>query len=82
MLRDVSLFADADEDFVTNVIRENVPTMCVQISCYDHFERDGKKSYTYRLVFQSNEETLTDEKVNVWMFDLEIALGNKGYIIR
>ena len=82
VLRDISLFADADEGFVTDVICENVPCECVRISCYDRFERDGKKSYTYRLVFQSNEKTLTDEKVNVWMSALETALGNKGYVIR
>jgi len=40
----------------------------------DSFQKDGKVSYAFRIVFQSYERTLTDEEINAIMNRVTEAL--------
>jgi phenylalanyl-tRNA synthetase beta chain len=52
-------------DEVYKVIKENAGNMVVRgPNLFDEFKKDGKKSYAFRLVFQSYERTLLDTEVN------------------
>jgi phenylalanyl-tRNA synthetase beta chain len=48
----------------------------------DEFQKDGRTSFAFRLVFQSHEKTLTDEEVNAIMATITAALTAKGFEIR
>jgi len=50
---------------------------------FDEFEKDGRVSYAFHLVFQSMEETLTDEKIGEIMSVIEEEMSAKeGWEIR
>ena len=49
---------------------------------FDSFEKDGRKSYAYSFIFQSNEKTLTDIEVERDMEILSGLLAEKGCEIR
>jgi len=48
----------------------------------DKYEKDGRVSYAYRLIFQSYERTLTDEEVNSIMDNLYNLCIAQGWEIR
>jgi phenylalanyl-tRNA synthetase beta subunit len=71
VLRDIAIFAPtnvtADEIYL--LIKKEAGELLVRTRLFDVFEKtteDGEKktSYAFRLVFQSKDRTLTDEKVN------------------
>lgn len=49
---------------------------------FDTFTKDGKTSYAHRLVFQSNERTLTDQEVTQVVTVIGEKLRSKGWEIR
>lgn len=50
---------------------------------FDHFEKDGRTSVAYRLVFQSYEKTLIESEVEKWFAELvEEIQKNKSFEIR
>jgi phenylalanyl-tRNA synthetase beta chain len=51
-------------------------------SLFDVFEKDGKVSYAYRLVFQSYKKTLTDEEVNKIMEKIYDEVKERGWVVR
>jgi phenylalanyl-tRNA synthetase beta subunit len=53
-----------------------------RIDLFDTFSKDDRTSYAFRLVFQSQEKTLTDEEVNAKMEEYYAVFKNKGYEIR
>ena len=53
-----------------------------RINLFDSFVKDGKQSYAFRLVFQSDERTLDDGVVNATMDILYAALQDAGYVVR
>lgn len=58
------------------------PANLVRMEFLDRFEKDGRTSYAYRLVFQSFERTLTDEEANAAMETVAKALSDAGYEVR
>ena len=91
MVRDVAVFTPADKkaEDVFTVISRNAGDLMVRHELFDVFEKKNKEtgvvekiSYGYRLVFQSFEETLTDEKVNGIMNKVYDALKGQGWEIR
>ena len=48
----------------------------------DSFEKEGKKSLAFRLVFQSFDRTLTDVEVAESMNSITKSLQDKGFEIR
>ncbi|NCU28425.1 MAG: phenylalanine--tRNA ligase subunit beta [Candidatus Moranbacteria bacterium] len=49
---------------------------------FDSFTKDGRTSFAYRLVFQSDEKTLTDEEINVIMDNITKKIVDLGYEVR
>lgn len=48
-------------------ITQTAGSLLTRLTLFDMFEKDGRTSYAYRLVFQSMERTLTDEEVQTCM---------------
>ena len=68
---------------VSAVIKENMgDSVLVGPTLIDQFEKDGRVSYAFRIVFQSFEKTLTNEEVSVFVENIYSALKNKGWEIR
>lgn len=49
---------------------------------FDSFTKEGRTSYAYRLVFQSDEKTLTDEEVNPIMDKITEKISSLGWQVR
>jgi phenylalanyl-tRNA synthetase beta chain len=84
IIRDVAFWAPADVNpaEIEKIIKEIAGALCTKSFLFDRFEKDGKVSLAYRLVFQSFERTLTEEEVNPNMNAVYTALKDKGFEIR
>ncbi len=82
--RDIALWVPVDtaESTVEKIICENAGELCNRIDQFDHFEKEGRVSLAFRLVFQSMEKTLTDKEVNSIMEKISEALVSIGYEVR
>lgn len=82
--RDIALWlpSDADDGFTISIIQENAGELLIRLDQFDRFEKEGKTSLAFRLVFQSFDRTLTDDEVNVIMQKITGALTAKGYEVR
>lgn len=84
--RDIAVWVEGAENLA--VLEEIVTTFAKQYCVrepvlFDHFEKDGRTSVAYRLVFQSYEKTLTEEEVEKWFAELvEKIKKNKSFEIR
>ena len=89
-LRDIAVFVPSDISAleVLDVIKSVGGDLLVREKLFDVFEKnfeDGTKktSYAFRLVFQSQEKTLSDEEVNCCMDKITEILNNKeGWVVR
>lgn len=82
--RDIALWV---EDGVTahevaEILDEHAGELRVRTTLFDEFKKEGRTSYAFRLVFQSNEQTLTDSDVNVIMDSVYSAVQKKGWEVR
>ncbi|QQR76737.1 phenylalanine--tRNA ligase subunit beta [Candidatus Nomurabacteria bacterium] len=85
IVRDISMWVPSNVDSidVSPVIRENMGDLVVRgPDLLDSFEKDGKKSLAFRLVFQSFDRTLTDIEVAESMNSITKSLQDKGFEIR
>ncbi|HEX8994385.1 MAG TPA: phenylalanine--tRNA ligase subunit beta [Candidatus Paceibacterota bacterium] len=93
MTRDIALWAPGQElrienkelstrESVEQVIRQEAGSLLVRLDLFDTFEKEGRVSYAFRLVFESMERTLTDEEVNAIMEKIYTALRERGFEIR
>ena len=84
VVRDISVFvpSNIDSEDLKNFIKENVGEHIVRIDQFDEYKKDEKVSYAYRIIFQSDSRTLTDEEVNTVMDNLYKKLEAKKYEIR
>ncbi len=69
MSRDIALWVPDTTDAakVAADIKAAAGILCVGIRLFDTFAKDGRTSYAFRLVFLSQERTLTDKEVNTEM---------------
>jgi phenylalanyl-tRNA synthetase beta subunit len=84
VLRDTALWVPAgtEANAIEDVIRGNAGELLVRLNQFDRFEKEGKVSLAFRLVFESMERTLTDEEVNGVMKSVTGALLKAGYTVR
>jgi len=84
VLRDIAVWVPNDviTDVITSVITEKGGELLVRTDLFDTFEKDGRTSYAFHLVFQSHEKTLSDDEVNVIMKDIEDTLKEKAFEVR
>lgn len=82
--RDIALWVpeDVESEKIKHIIVREGGELLIQTALFDEFNKEGKTSYAFRLIFQSMERTLTDEEVNSVMESIENALKNDGYEIR
>jgi len=85
IVRDIALWAEGAEQSeasIEKIIRENASGLLVRLDQFDRFEKEGRVSYAFRLVFESMERTLTDEEVNSLMAQVSEALTKAGFEVR
>lgn len=86
IVRDIALWVPEDVKSVDveKVIRENMSSLVMKgPRLFDEFKKDGKKSYAFRLIFQSHERTLKDEEVNEIMAKITNKISeNRNWQIR
>lgn len=93
IVRDVALFVsgetaakDVRETIWENTSHrfdKNAPVAeVVRLDLFDEFEKDGRKSFAFRLLFQATDRTLTDDEVNGVMEKVYSALKGKGWEVR
>ncbi|MEY2665568.1 MAG: hypothetical protein RLZZ480_673 [Candidatus Parcubacteria bacterium] len=84
MSRDIALWVGEGEMAATveSVILHAAGDLCVRLSLFDTFTKDGRTSYAFRLVFQSFEKTLTDAEVTIFMDTVYKAVAEKGWEVR
>jgi len=86
IIRDVALFvpASADSKEIEKVIAKNAGDLLYgEPILFDVFEKDGKKSLAFRIIFQSYEKTLSDGEVNEIMQKIITKLEeNNNWAVR
>ena len=84
ILRDIALWCPRGTESVAveKVIRENASELLVRLDQFDRFEKEGRVSYAFRMVFESMERTLTDDEVNGIMEKVSVVLRAAGYEVR
>lgn len=84
-LRDIAVWTPegTQESEVTNAIIAEAGEFLVRIDLFDQFEKDGRISYAFRLVFESSERTLSDADLGPAMEQVTSALNAKdGWEVR
>jgi phenylalanyl-tRNA synthetase beta chain len=85
VLRDVAVWTPTgtEPESVAEVIRDATGDLLVTTKLFDTYEKDEQISYAFKLVFQSDERTLSDEEVNEHIQVVEEALEtNDGFSVR
>lgn len=89
IVRDIALFVPSTvsegevRDAIFGALQSSSAGLLVKgPDCFDRFEKDGRKSFGFRMIFQSFEKTLADEEVNASMTALAAALAGKGWEVR
>ncbi len=84
IVRDIAMWVPTGTgaDEVLEIIKQNAGELLVRSSLFDRFEKGGKTSLAFRLVFQSFGKTLTDEDVNQVMSKVYAVLMAQGFEIR
>lgn len=84
IVRDIAFWVPSgtDEEATKSLVQKNAGELLVCIDQFDRFEKDGKVSLAFRLVFESMERTLTDEEANAVMTGISEALTKEGFEVR
>jgi len=84
IVRDVAIWVPNGTEHVEvlKTIQKEAGELCVKVGLFDTFEKAGKVSYAFRLVFQSFERTLTEIEVNEIMERVYARLKKEGFEIR
>ena len=84
IVRDIAFWApvDVDDGPTMSIIEKNAGELLARLDQFDRFEKEGRVSLAFRLVFQSMERTLTDEEINGVMAGIVEALTKAGYEVR
>jgi len=84
MVRDIAVFVPevVSSEEVLNIITNNATALLVRHTLFDTFQKDGKISYAFRLIFQSYERTLTDTEINEIMAKISSKMVEKGFEVR
>ncbi|MBP9669048.1 MAG: C40 family peptidase [Candidatus Pacebacteria bacterium] len=84
VLRDIALWVPAETGAVAveSVLRDHAGEQLVALSLFDQFQKEGRTSFAFHLVFQSKEKTLSDEEVTGWMNTIVAAAQTHGWEVR
>ncbi|MDP3402364.1 MAG: phenylalanine--tRNA ligase subunit beta [bacterium] len=84
-LRDIAVWTPegTQESEVASAIIAHAGEHLARIDLFDQFEKDGRTSYAFRLVFESNERTLADTDLDPAMERVTDSLNKKeGWEVR
>jgi len=85
VLRDIAVWVPntVSSDDVETVLRTHAGPLLARVDLFDTFEKDGRTSYAWHLVFQADDRTLTDEEVTQHMDNITAALHKQnGWEVR
>lgn len=84
IVRDIAAWvpADASAEAVKENIRAEAGALLQNIFLFDTFEKEGRVSLAFRLIFQSFDKTLTEEEANGAMEQVSAKLKAQGFEIR
>lgn len=84
IVRDVAFWAPAGIDgaSVQADIQREAGELAQKASLFDRFEKDGRVSLAFRVIFQSFDRTLTEAEANAAMERVYAALKLRGFEIR
>jgi len=84
MARDIALWVSEGTSAgeVINALRTPAGDLCVRIDLFDEFTKDGRTSFAFRLVFQSQSKTLTDAEVGEVMDAVNATVEEQGWEVR
>ncbi len=91
MVRDIAVFVPGEmgkEGEVLDIIKKHGTELLVRTSLFDTFtkKKEGepvRTSYAYRMIFQANDRTLTDEEINNIMQKITDDMNsNEGWQVR
>jgi phenylalanyl-tRNA synthetase beta chain len=85
MARDIAVWVpeDVSDETVSNIIRENAGELLMKDPrLFDKFSKDGKTSYAFRMVFQSNTRTLVEQEITDSMNSITNKLQAEGWEVR
>jgi phenylalanyl-tRNA synthetase beta chain len=76
IVRDIAIWTPNGTESVEvlNLIQDEAGDLCVKISLFDTFTKEGRTSLAFRLIFQSFERTLVETEVNEIMEKVSAAL--------
>jgi phenylalanyl-tRNA synthetase beta chain len=87
--RDIALFVESsvNADDVQKIIKDSASASAKELlvkgpDLFDQFEKEGKKSLAFRMIFQANDRTLTDEETNGFMDKVYNSVKEKGWHVR
>ena len=84
-LRDIAVWTPegTEESEAVNAIVKEAGDLLVRIDQFDRFEKEGRVSYAFRLVFESMDRTLSDADLDPAMARITEALNRKeGWEVR
>lgn len=84
IVRDIAMWTPAgtDQDEIAALIKNEAGELARTVRLFDRFEKGGKVSLAYRIVFQSFDRTLTEAETAQIMAHLSQILVDKGFEIR
>ncbi|MCA9362317.1 hypothetical protein KC906_02995, partial [Candidatus Kaiserbacteria bacterium] len=82
--RDIALWVQGGDqtDEIAHKLTTAAGPLLIRTDLFDTFEKDGRTSYAFRLVFQSPEKTLTDEEINKVMDGVYAVAKEQGWEVR
>jgi phenylalanyl-tRNA synthetase beta chain len=84
IVRDIAMWVSGDvpREEVEDVIKKVAGPLCVKLTIFDEFTKDGRTSYAFRLVFQAFDKTLTDVEVEPYMQVVYASAREAGFETR
>lgn len=83
ILRDIAVWVtEGDAESIPAIVHTHGGPLVARIDLFDTFTKEGRASYAYHIVFQSNEKTLSDVEVSEIMKKIEDEIHGKGWEVR
>lgn len=84
IVRDIAMWVGEGitAETVMKLLQEEAGDLCVRLSKFDEFTKEGRTSFGFRLVFQSYDKTLTDVEINGVMDNIYARISESGWEVR
>lgn len=81
--RDISFWTtESDVSIFENTIKNADAKFLKKVFLFDEFEKEGRTSFAFSMIFQSDDKTLTDSEVDADMDKINLAVEKFGGEIR